>query len=211
MDRSLSASFQILVNGEPGESFNASNGVRQGDPPAPYLFLIAMEGLSSMLRQAVVKGVISPACAGTTKVSHILYANDIIVFAKNTKEEAEAIKEVFDGFYAISGLKMNPSKSRLMAGRASCRDSVRDCLDIELTELPSTYLGLPLFSGRLTKELCSPLLTKIARRLDSWKSKLLSFAVRLELIISTLSSFHLFWILDFPLPSSVLRDIERMC
>lgn len=45
-----SDSFQILFNGEPGKPFHASNGVCQGDPLAPYLFIIVMERLSTMLK-----------------------------------------------------------------------------------------------------------------------------------------------------------------
>lgn len=45
------SNFQVLINGEPGLPFQALNGVRQGDPLAPYLFLIGMEGLSCILKK----------------------------------------------------------------------------------------------------------------------------------------------------------------
>lgn len=142
-----SASFQILINGEPGKMFHASNGVRQGDPLAPYLFLIGMEGLSCMLKKAMDGGLISPACAGDTKISHILYADDIMVFGKNDVTEALAIKKIFERFELISGLRMNPMKSQLIMGRSSNRVCLQQCLGINLVDLPSSYLGLPLFSG----------------------------------------------------------------
>lgn len=44
------ASFQILFNGDLGESFKARNGVRQGDPIFPYPFVLGMEGMSSILK-----------------------------------------------------------------------------------------------------------------------------------------------------------------
>lgn len=84
-------------------------------------------------------------------------------------------------------------------------------LNIEALDLPSTYLGLPLFSGRLSKSMCAPLINKVRQRLESWKASILSFAGRVELIISTLSSFHIFWSMAFPLPSSVLSELDKVC
>lgn len=46
-------------------------------------------------------------------------------------------------------------------------------------------------------------------KLESWKTRHLSMVGRQELIISTLSSYHLFWSLTFPLPIMVIKDIER--
>lgn len=52
MDCSLSsASVSVLVNDSPGEEFSMGRGVRQGDPLSPFLFLIAAEGLSGLIRR----------------------------------------------------------------------------------------------------------------------------------------------------------------
>jgi hypothetical protein len=46
-------SFSILFNGECLEKFNPSRGIRQGDPISPYLFLLAAEGLSCLLKAKI--------------------------------------------------------------------------------------------------------------------------------------------------------------
>ena len=46
------ARFSILVNGEPIGFFPSERGLRQGDPLSPFLFILAMEGLNSMVRVA---------------------------------------------------------------------------------------------------------------------------------------------------------------
>ncbi|EPS69009.1 hypothetical protein M569_05772, partial [Genlisea aurea] len=40
----------ILVNGSPICSFNLERGIRQGDPLAPFLYLIVAETFTQLLR-----------------------------------------------------------------------------------------------------------------------------------------------------------------
>ena len=47
------APFLILINGTSAGFFQSSRGLRQGDPLFPYVFVIGMEALSSLLKRAV--------------------------------------------------------------------------------------------------------------------------------------------------------------
>ena len=53
-----SASVSVLVNGSPTGEFSPRRGLRQGDPLAPFLFLIVAEGLAGVSRMAEEKNLI---------------------------------------------------------------------------------------------------------------------------------------------------------
>jgi hypothetical protein len=48
----LTTSSAYLVNGELGKKFFTAEGVRQGDPLSPMLFLLAMEPLHKLCQKA---------------------------------------------------------------------------------------------------------------------------------------------------------------
>ena len=51
--------FSVLVNGVPAGFFSNSKGLRQRDPLSPYLFVLGMEVLSTLIRRAVDGGFLS--------------------------------------------------------------------------------------------------------------------------------------------------------
>ena len=51
--------FYVLVNGSPLGFFQSSRGLKQGDLISPYLFVIAMEVFSCLLKRAISGGYLS--------------------------------------------------------------------------------------------------------------------------------------------------------
>lgn len=50
------ALYSVLINGEPHGHITPSKGLRQGDPLSPYLFLMCIEGLHGLIRNAANNG-----------------------------------------------------------------------------------------------------------------------------------------------------------
>ncbi|GJW96376.1 RNA-directed DNA polymerase, eukaryota, reverse transcriptase zinc-binding domain protein [Tanacetum coccineum] len=58
------ARASVLVNGSPSSEFELFNGLRQGDPLSPFLFILAMEGLHGITCKAVEMGIFRGATFG---------------------------------------------------------------------------------------------------------------------------------------------------
>jgi len=50
-----SSSVSVLVNGSPTREFIPTRGLRQGDPITPFLFLVVVESLAGLVRNAVMR------------------------------------------------------------------------------------------------------------------------------------------------------------
>lgn len=70
-----SVTFSFNLNGEKLGHVVPTRGLRQGDPLSPYLFLLYAEGLSSLLRGAERRSLISGFRLAHTcpSVSHLFF------------------------------------------------------------------------------------------------------------------------------------------
>ena len=86
-------SFEVLVNGVKSEQFKPTRGIRQGDPLSSYLFILGQEILSRILNHKFCSKKINgvKASIGGPAITHVMYANDIILFSKATRNDASNI------------------------------------------------------------------------------------------------------------------------
>lgn len=208
------ASFSVQVNGELAGFFRSEWGLRQGCSLSPYLFVLCMNVLSKMIDEAAISRKIGyhPRCQNIP-LTHLCFADDLMVFTDGKQRSIEGILKVFDIFSRYSGLKISLEKSTLfMAGVSQPnRDAILLNFPFAAGTLPVRYLGLPLLTKCMTKNDYAPLLEKIRTRIGSWTVKPLSYAGRLQLIRSVLLSIVNFWSSAFRLPGACILEIEKLC
>ena len=142
-------SYRILINGAPIENIKPTRGIRQGDPLSTYLFIICANILSCMLLDIENKGLIQgiDLRKGEMPISHLFFADDILLFMKLNKQTPEKLKEVLENFCKMSGQKINDSKS-VMTVSPNCNSEEREELQhkfkIQMKNKIGIYLGFPL-------------------------------------------------------------------
>jgi hypothetical protein len=190
----LTARFLVLINGAPFGYFGSSRGVRQGDPLSPFLFVLVMEAFSRMIGAITSRGLISGFSVGSSEqtraiVSHLLFVDDTLVFCGAEESQIRHIGALLVCFKAVSGLKVNLSKSALIpVGSLNVVDQLVGLLGSGISSLPLKYLGLQLGASFKLKTMWAELEELMARRLAPWKMMYLSKGGRVMLIKSTLSN-----------------------
>ena len=100
-----STSFSVRINGKAYGNILPSRGLCQGDPLSPYLFLLCAEGFSSMLARAQEEGRLHgvAVCRRAPCISHLLFADDSLIFFKASQKEVQVISDVLQTYAASSG------------------------------------------------------------------------------------------------------------
>lgn len=91
-----STTFSVIVNGVPTGHIIPSRGLWQGDPLSPYLFLLCIEGLISLLQKSAnnsgLQGI--QVCRGALIINHLLFTDDSLIICKARKSDFEQLLQI---------------------------------------------------------------------------------------------------------------------
>lgn len=207
-------SFSVAFNGELIGYFPGKKGLRQGDSISAPLFALVMDTLSKQIDAAASLGRFQPhPLCSDPLVTHLSFADDILVFFDGKESSLLAILEVLSHFKQVSGLGINMSKSCLYLD-GNNRGLISDLSsrhNLTHGSLPFRYLGVPLIPSKLSASDYQPLIDKVKGRISAWMNRHLSFAGRLQLLQSVINSTINFWASIFLLPNKCLADLEQIC
>ncbi|GKD81131.1 RNA-directed DNA polymerase, eukaryota, reverse transcriptase zinc-binding domain protein, partial [Tanacetum coccineum] len=122
------------------------------------------------------------------KITHMCFADDLLVFCHGDPESVKVMKKSLDEFSGYSGLLPNLQKSTIFFGGLSSAEqqSIINIIPFSVGKLPVRYLGVPLLTKKLSISDCKPLISKVKTKISDWKNKALSYAGRVQLIASVL-------------------------
>ena len=100
-----SVSTSILFNEEALGPIYPTRGIRQGGSLSPYLFILCMDFLGQLIEEKCSKKLWQPVKASqrSPAFSHLLFANDLVFFAKADYVNCSAITDVLDTFCNMTG------------------------------------------------------------------------------------------------------------
>ena len=108
-------SYSVLENGEPKGLIQPSRGIRQGDPLSPFVFLLCMEGLNSLIVKAEREGLLHGFALnrGGPKLTHLLIVDDSLLFCRSSRSECQKVLEILASYESLSGQKINRDKTSI--------------------------------------------------------------------------------------------------
>ncbi|CAL2238143.1 unnamed protein product [Prunus armeniaca] len=117
-----SVHYKAILNGELIADFSPKYGIRQGDPLSPYIFGLCMEKLSHIIQQKVLDQSWKTVqiCQGGPFISHLFFADDLVLFGKASIEQALVMKQCLDDFCSLSGQKVSFEKSMVCVSPNTC-------------------------------------------------------------------------------------------
>ena len=111
-------SFMVGYNGTVNMYFKRKRSLRHGDTLSPYLFVIAINFLSLMLNWAATKKKLEfHAKCKSTRITHLSFADDLLIFTDGSLESVQQVLMVLREFELRSGLKVSMEKKKLLRFR----------------------------------------------------------------------------------------------
>jgi hypothetical protein len=210
-----SVSFSVLFNGNKLEEFKPSRGIRQGDPISPYLFLLAAEGLSCLLKSSDQSSQLGGIKVATTApvVNHLLFVDDSLLFFKGSREGAEAVSNLLETYCSASGQRINKEKSSIFFSKGCPqprRDLVKSILDVGMESLNERYLGMPTDVGSSKYGTFKFLKDRVWCKVKGWLEKILSSGGKDVLIKSVAQAIPVYSMYCFRLPRGLCDHINSL-
>ncbi|KAA3476412.1 reverse transcriptase [Gossypium australe] len=179
------ASYMVNVNGNRGESFQATRGGLKG----------------------------AKASKSGAAITHILFADDCTLFGEATRKGASLVKGILKEYGNCLGQCVNFDKSSVFFSTNTAQENKEEVLGI-LGVRASTnmerYLGLPSLVGRRKKESFQALKEKVLFRIKGWCNRFLSQGSKEVFIKSVLQAIPTYAMSCFLLPKSFCGDLEKV-
>lgn len=197
----------VINNGNTTEYFKVSRGVRQGDPLSPYLFLLVVEVLSSVIRQnKKIKGII----IGGKEIKILQYADDTSGLLADETSGREFLKTV-QIFGAYSGLILNKDKTE--AAWLGAEKNNKSCpFGISWPKEPLRVLGVFVsYDINKNEDLnFNARLKKCRNILNQWKARNLTLFGKAQVIKTFIISQFLYTTSAIHMPEKFIKELEDL-
>jgi hypothetical protein len=147
-------------------------------------------------------------------ISHLLYADDSILFCSAKPEEARVIMNILTLYQEASGQRVNMEKFEMTFSpniSMEHKKKFQDNLPISISNHIHKYLGMPTHFGRSKEQDFQYIMDRVWKKLKGWKEKSLSFEGRGVLIRVVAQAIPTYIMSYFLLPKGLCEKIEKNC
>ncbi|MCH80431.1 LINE-1 reverse transcriptase like [Trifolium medium] len=201
--------LSVRVNGSTTSGINIQRGLKQGDPLAPFLFLLVVEDFSGVMRKAVELNAFKGFSIerDSMVISHLQYADDTLCIGEASIENLWTLKAILRGFEMASGVKVNFWKSGLSGVNVhpTFLETACNFLNCRRGTISFKYLGLPIGANSKSLTTWGPLVQHLRKRLFSWRNKHISLGGRIVLINVVLNAIPIFYLSFMKMPVIVWK------
>lgn len=147
---------------------------------------------------------------GGTRVTHLLFADDCIIFGKASWAEWRRIRSILELYELASRQSLNTKKSIVFFSpnaKAEVREGILKEIGARMILNCEKYLGLPIMVGRSCYNTFRGIKDRVWQRVNNWKNKFLSIAgkeILLKAVIQAISNYHMN---VFGLPKKLCKEI----
>jgi hypothetical protein len=207
--------YSVRLNNVPLELFKSSCGLHQGDMISPCLFLFIADGLSRLLQWEVEQGNLHQLrmYRRAPGVSHLLFANDTLMFMKVKDQQALVIDRALHQYEQGTGQLINPAKCSIMFGKNCEEDDkkkVKEILNAPQTTKEEKYLGLHTPHGWVSKEHFKSTKERLAKHFTSWAKRFMSSGAKEVLINSVAQAIPTYVMGGFKLSGNLCEEMTQI-
>ncbi|XP_060961932.1 uncharacterized protein LOC133032110 [Cannabis sativa] len=138
---------------------------------------------------------------GAPVISHLLFADDSLLFCQATEDSCQAVNRVLDHYHRASGQLLNTEKT-VMSFSPNATQGIRDRFH--------NVLGIPSYAGKDKKELFSGIKDRIWKLMNQLHAKLFSIGGREVLLKVVVQSIPTYDMSCFSLPNKFCNQLESI-
>ncbi|MCH90084.1 putative non-LTR retrolelement reverse transcriptase, partial [Trifolium medium] len=177
----------------------------------PGMIEVIMHGVATAVADGKWLGI-RAGREGPT-ISHLMFADDLLLFGKATTEHMKCVIKVLNDFCMLSGQQVSQEKTSILFSKnvpQEVKTMLQHSSGFRVTSSLGEYLGVPL-TGRAPKRVdYQYIIEQLQNKLTAWKAKNLSFAGRVTLAKSVMEAVPIYPMMTASIPNSILQEVQRL-
>ena len=198
----------VSNKGRTSQYFPVKRGVRQGDPLSPYLFLLAMEVVTScVINNKDIRGI----TVGEDELKIVQYADDTTAILKDEISLRAFLTQMND-LKTYTGLKINSSKTKAIWLGGNTKPNIKLPRDIKFTDEPVKVLGVYIGKNLIecNSKIFEEKIKNMRKIIYSWRHRKLTLTGKIIILKSLVISQINYLANLLPFPDEVIKEVDQI-